>query len=88
MKIDTFQEHIASKHTKHHEHVCQECGSSFAHRTNYVRHLKLVHQKGKMPNKKKNPTLILKSDDLLEESTSNTEFIAVPCNLSTKVEIG
>ena len=41
-----------------------------------------------MPNKKKNPTLILKSDDLLDETTSNTEFIAVPCNLSTKVEIG
>ena len=38
-----FQEHIASKHTKTHEHKCDDCDKTFAHRTNYMRHLKSVH---------------------------------------------
>ena len=43
-----------------------------------------------MPNKRKNHALILESDeiDLVDGATSNTKLIAVPCNLSTKVEIG
>ena len=38
-----LQEHIASKHTKTHEHKCEDCDKTFAHRTNYMRHLKSVH---------------------------------------------
>ena len=38
-----LQEHIASKHTKTHEHKCEGCDKTFAHRTNYMRHLKSVH---------------------------------------------
>ena len=41
-----FQEHIASKHTKQYEHKCSACNRQFAHRTNYIRHMKSVHKEG------------------------------------------
>ena len=61
-----FQEHIASKHTKVYKHHCQECGRSFAHRTNFVRHMKFMH-KTNLTNKDEKVIATTNKDETMEQ---------------------